>query len=120
MQRHIERLGLDTSHFTGQAWNKGLRGLRGKRRIPLDVILVKNSTYLGTANLKARLFAEELLRNECYQCGAPPEWRGQPLVLRLDHINGDRADQRIENLRILCPNCDAQMPTFAGRNKRRK
>jgi hypothetical protein len=92
--------------------------LRPFKSTPLDVVLAQNSTYQNTAYLKKRLFSAKLLRNECYICAAPPEWKGRPLVLRLDHINGDRTDNRLENLRLLCPNCDSQLPTFAGRNKK--
>jgi hypothetical protein len=119
-KRHIARLGLDTTHFRGQAWNKGLRGLPRAGKQPLAEILVERSAYVGMTRLKKRLLDEGLLKNECYECHSPPEWRGRPLVMRMDHINGDRGDQRIENLRMLCPNCDSQTPTFAGRNKRRK
>ncbi len=47
----------------------------------------------------------------------PLEWCGQPLNLVLDHINGVNSDNRVENLRFLCPNCNSQQSTFAGRNK---
>jgi 5-methylcytosine-specific restriction endonuclease McrA len=120
MKRHISRLGIDTSHFTGQRWNTGMRGGKRKDRVPLDVILVKDSTFTNTARLKGRVLEAGLLKNECSECHLPPTWNGRPLVLRIDHINGDRGDHRLENLRILCPNCDAQTSTFAGRNKRRK
>lgn len=53
---------------------------------------------------------------KCACCGNTGEWNGRPLVLQLDHINGDNCDNRLENLRFLCPNCHSQTDTFAGRN----
>lgn len=52
----------------------------------------------------------------CSICGQEPFWNGKPLILTLDHINGNHFDSRIENLRWVCPNCDRQLDTFAGRN----
>ena len=89
--------------------------------IPLSDILVAQSSYLNGSSLKRRLFDSKLLKNECYLCGLSSLWNGKPLVLQLDHINGTHNDNRIENLRILCPNCHTQTSTFTGRkNKNRK
>jgi hypothetical protein len=115
---HFVRLRLDTSHFTGQGHLRG-RSHSWTPMRPLADILVLNSTYLSTADLKARLIREGILANRCYECDSPPLWRGRPLVLVLDHINGDHSDNRVQNLRLLCPNCNSQQPTFAGRNRGR-
>lgn len=53
---------------------------------------------------------------KCAICGQEPFWNGKELVLTLDHINGHNKDDRLENLRWVCPNCDRQLDTFAGRN----
>lgn len=101
---------LDTSHFSPfsrpgfGAWNK----------IPLEDILVEGSTY-STNPLKKRLLKEGLLDNECEVCGTGPEWNGEELVLQLDHKNGVSDDHRVLNLRIICPNCHTQTPTYVSR-----
>lgn len=85
------------------------------RQKSLTQILRRESDY-SRSELKRRLIQEGLLKNECYECGCLPEWNGKPLSLQIDHINGVGNDNRLENLRILCPNCHTQTNTFAGRN----
>lgn len=110
------RLGFSTDHFKGQAHLKGKRHNWGKKK-SFDEILVVNSSYLSTSSLKQRLLRAGLLELKCYICHCSAEWRSKPLTLQLDHINGEATDNRIENLRILCPNCHSQTETFAGKNK---
>lgn len=115
---HIRRLGLDTRHFTGQAWARGTRGRCGYKPRSLAEILVRDSTYTNSGNLRKRLIASGLKEPRCERCGLD-RWQGEPLPLALDHINGDPTDNRLENLRILCPNCHALTETWCGRNKRK-
>lgn len=107
----IKRLHLDISHMTGSS-NKG--GIWGGAR-PLQDIMVKNSTYTSAFHLKNRLLKAGVFENKCSECGQIPEWRDKPLIMILDHINGDRYDNRCNNLRLLCPNCNTQQHTFCRR-----
>lgn len=91
----------------------------GQRRAPsprsLDTILVENSSY-KSSGLKKRLVREGVLEDLCKSCGLGPVWNGRPITLQLDHRNGVSNDHRLENLRILCPNCHSQTDTWTGRN----
>jgi hypothetical protein len=113
LRDRIENLNLDTSHFLGVGWRRGSRvPVRPAR--PLDQILVIGR-FLSTNNLRARLLREGLKEHRCEECRRDT-WNGRPIPLELDHVNGKRDDNRLENLRILCPNCHAQTPTYRGRN----
>lgn len=108
---------IDFSHIP-QGLNSG-KGLRrgGVKMKPLSEILTVNST-LTRRHLKRRLIKEKIINYQCNMCGLKPYWNNDNLVLILDHINGIGDDCRVENLRFLCPNCNSQTPTFAGRNKK--
>ena len=117
IKRLCKEYGIDTSNFLGKGWN-----LKGDARnaIPLKDILVKGVKY-PSSMLKKRLLKEGLLEEKCYIEGCPitTEWLGEPIVLALDHINGDNYDNRIENVRLLCPNCHSQTDDFCGKIKNR-
>lgn len=109
--------GIDMSHISlGKGHFKGK--ILNIVKTSYDKILVKNSTYNRT-HLKKRLISDKLLENKCSVCGQLPEWNNKPLVLQLDHINGISNDNRLENLRIICPHCHSQTENFAGKNKRK-
>ena len=81
--------------------------------------MTKDSSY-DRGHLKRRLLKKGLIQNECEICNQTEEHNGLYLVMVLDHINGINNDHRIENLRMLCPNCNSQQDTFAGRASRKK
>lgn len=115
-RKRIHALDLDTSHWSGSGHLKG-KHHNWATRIPLEKLLVEHSTY-GRGHLKRRLIQEGILPNRCSnpECRVDATWLGKPLALVLDHLNGVGDDHRLENLRLLCPNCNSQTETFCGRN----
>jgi DNA-binding CsgD family transcriptional regulator len=104
--------------FSTASWSEAVR--RGAlvarpSATPLSELLVAGM-YRGRHNLKLRLIKEGVKENRCERCGVE-EWRGEPLMMSLHHVNGDRLDNRLENLEFLCPNCHSQTVTFAGRKR---
>jgi 5-methylcytosine-specific restriction endonuclease McrA len=115
LQRRIKELSLDTKHFTGQGHLKG-KTHNWATKTPLAEILVEGSNY-QSYSLKKRLFREKIIENKCSECGLGDEWFGKKINHHLDHINGVNTDNRLENLRLLCPNCHSQTDTYTGKNK---
>jgi 5-methylcytosine-specific restriction endonuclease McrA len=109
IRKRITELGLSTEHWYRK------QSIPKAHKIPLEEILIKDSSYTYTSALKQKLVISGLMENKCVICGTT-EWMGKPISLQLDHINGDRRDNRIGNLRILCPNCHSQTDTYSGKN----
>ena len=100
---------LDKSHFSGKGWSFGKKRAALNRGKSLDVILVENSEYTNTNCLRKRLLKEKRKEFKCEKC-LNTAWNGEPIALELEHSYGVNTDNRIENLKLLCPNCHAQTP----------
>lgn len=114
IKKRCEELKISTDHFRLFGRNTTAN------KKSLEEILVDNSTYTNNACLKERLIKEGLLEYKCAICGNTGEWQGQKLVLQLDHIDGKHTNHTLSNLRLLCPNCHSQTPTFCSRQRRAK
>ncbi len=115
IKKYIREANLDISHFKGRGWNLGLRGI-GKPIIPIEKILVKESNF-QSYKLKNRLFAVNLKPKHCEICGWEEKTADGYLPLELHHSNGNRHDNRLRNLKILCPNCHSLQSGHRGRKK---
>lgn len=106
-KKRIKTLNLDTSHFrSGKNWNLGKPST--KRKKSKDVLILRQSGSRTKHYILKRVMIEEGIEHKCSQCNLLPNWNGQPLTLDVDHINENWLDDRIENLRFLCPNCHSQ------------
>jgi hypothetical protein len=113
IRKYLALWEIGTHHFDPL---HGLREARARPRPrPLWEVLVKNSTY-SRGTLKQRLYHEGLKERCCELCGQDESWMGSRIALILDHVNGCSTDNRLENLRIVCPNCAATLDTHCGRN----
>ena len=101
-------LNIDISHFKGQGWNKDLIDLK--------------SFDLNTYKKNGKTLREPLVKmrgRKCEICGTT-EWLNKPINLEVHHINGDRSDNRLENLSLVCPNCHSYLPTFSKDGDKRE
>lgn len=113
LRNRISMYKIDISHFENQSFGKD------KPRRTLEDILVKGKFLTLNGNrLKKRLFEAGLKQPICELCGQDENWKGKKMSLILDHIDGDRENNELENLRIVCPNCNATLDTHCGKNRK--
>ena len=109
--RHSKRLGVHKPNQGG----KGITRKTPSYAYLLEDIFAGKYPHYNTGHLKYRMLKEGMIENKCKECGIS-EWNGKELICHLDHINGDSTDHRKKNLRMLCPNCHSQTPTYCGKN----
>ena len=117
VKKKIFLYNIDSSHFTGQLWNKGVTFIEQPKIFHKNIndLLTENSCH-NSDNLKKRLLLEGIKEYKC-ECCQNVEWNGKQIPLELHHINGKSHDNRLENLILLCPNCHAQTDNYCGKNK---
>lgn len=116
VKKRILALQLNTAHFTGMGWSVGMKYML--KNTPLvETLLIKNGNT-QSYKLKKKLFTAGLKHPRCEICNWCKSANDGRIPVELDHINGDRYDNRLENLRILCPNCHSLQATHRGKNKR--
>ncbi|MFD3640477.1 MULTISPECIES: HNH endonuclease [Streptomyces] len=118
LRQWIAEEGLSTSHFLGQAHQRGRPGPTPARR-PEELLVKHPGGHRTKTTLLRRALHEIGVPERCDACGTEPVWRGSPMTLEIDHINGDWSDDRAENLRLLCPNCHAVTTTWCRGGARR-
>lgn len=111
LKNKIKRWNISTKHMTH-------RKIGNHEKATYNSIFSKNSTH-AHSTVRNFVLRHNCVPYRCVHCGNEGEWLGKPLTLTLDHKNGDRNDNRLENLQFVCPNCDRQQDTYGSRNKRR-
>jgi len=118
ISQKIKKYNIDISHFNGMGWNKGMNNPNNNalsKKQFIDTYLIKNSPYIPSDRLKKYCIKFKVLDYKCVVCGNDGVWYDKKITLQIDHINGVRNDNRLINLRILCPNCHSQTETYAGK-----
>jgi len=109
-KRYAVKFGCYFPNMSGKGMSK-----KSNPKIILSEIIDGQHPHFQTFKLKKRLIKENLLENKCSECGLT-EWNGKSLNMELDHIDGNRTNHLITNLRMLCPNCHSQTDTYRAKN----
>jgi hypothetical protein len=120
LAKRIEEFGIDTSHFNGKSWSKGM--VFDNRRKKWQDVLIDRSMNAKPSrtdvDILYRSMVESGVEEVCSECGQGTMWNGKPLTIQVDHLNGNPYDDRKENLRFLCPNCHTQTSNYGTRKRK--
>lgn len=108
-----KRLNLDISHFKSPSIGR-------EKESSFEEVFCVNSKHIWGTSLRKKILKYKLKLNKCELCHLNSQWNGKDLTLQVDHINGINNDNRLENLRLLCPNCHSQTSTYSGRNQKKQ
>jgi len=118
LKKRLKSFNIDISHFLGHKWSLGTKLGRKETfnfRIKMEDILTNKVKYISSNNLRIRLIREGYKEHKCENCKLYI-WADKPIPLELHHINGDRFDNNLKNIQILCPNCHALTHNYCGKN----
>lgn len=114
LKKRIEKDNIDISHFTGQAWNKGLK-LESKEKYTLEQVFKKDS-LISQKGLRGYVTRHKIIPYKCQKCGCDGHWQDGEISLEIHHVDGDKTNNEISNLIYLCPNCHALTDNYRGKN----
>jgi hypothetical protein len=116
IKKHVNNYKISTSHFVTKSEALSLKSIQMGRKLKYEDLFVKNCKH-GRDIVKRFIYKNKLKEIKCELCGQDENWRGKKFSLILDHINGVNNDNRIENLRLLCPNCNSTLDTHCRGKK---
>jgi len=114
LKRALLRYNISIEHFMNKS--NIMKEANSKHSITNEEIFIENGRT-GRSTIKARILKDKLIEYVCFKCGQDDAWNGEKLILILDHANGVNNDNRLKNLRFVCPNCNAQLDTHCKGSK---